>query len=74
MSLNGLDDAKVVEAHEFAAAELGGWYGFPIFSSQFLFLCSSERAIIRVSVNYHDDIFNSSCLPWRLHVADVELP
>ncbi|KAI6092531.1 hypothetical protein F4821DRAFT_136375 [Hypoxylon rubiginosum] len=26
MSLNGLDDAKVVEAHEFAAAELGGWF------------------------------------------------
>ncbi|KAI1777640.1 hypothetical protein F4818DRAFT_320350 [Hypoxylon cercidicola] len=26
MSLNGLDDAKVVEAHEFAAAEPGGWF------------------------------------------------
>ncbi|KAI1768976.1 hypothetical protein GGR53DRAFT_271373 [Hypoxylon sp. FL1150] len=26
MSLNGLNDAKVVEAHEYAAAELGGWF------------------------------------------------
>ncbi len=27
MSLNGLDEAKVVEAHETAASEPGGWYG-----------------------------------------------
>lgn len=26
MSLNGLDDAKVKEAHEGAVAEAGGWY------------------------------------------------
>lgn len=26
MSLNGLDDAKVKEAHEAAVAEAGGWY------------------------------------------------
>ncbi|XXH04952.1 hypothetical protein Hte_011375 [Hypoxylon texense] len=26
MSLNGLDDAKVVDAHEFAATEPGGWF------------------------------------------------
>lgn len=26
MSLNGLDDAKVKEAHDAAAAEPGGWY------------------------------------------------
>ncbi|KAI1406647.1 hypothetical protein F4819DRAFT_439849 [Hypoxylon fuscum] len=31
MSLNGLDDAKVKEAHEFAVAEPGGWYEAPIF-------------------------------------------
>ncbi|KAJ6439908.1 gpi-anchored cell surface glycoprotein [Purpureocillium lavendulum] len=27
MSLNGLDEAKVVEAHEAATSEPGGWYG-----------------------------------------------
>lgn len=27
MSLNGLDDAKVKEAHDAAVAEPGGWYG-----------------------------------------------
>lgn len=26
MSLNGLEDAKVKEAHEAAVAEAGGWY------------------------------------------------
>lgn len=26
MSLNGLDDARVKEAHETAVAEPGGWY------------------------------------------------
>jgi len=26
MSLNGLDDARVKEAHEAAVAEPGGWY------------------------------------------------
>jgi hypothetical protein len=26
MSLNGLDDARVKEAHEAAVAEAGGWY------------------------------------------------
>lgn len=26
MSLNGLDDVKVKEAHEAAVAEAGGWY------------------------------------------------
>jgi hypothetical protein len=29
MSLNGLDAAKVVEAHEAATAEPGGWYDCP---------------------------------------------
>jgi len=31
MSLNGLDDPKVKEAHEAAAAEPGGWYVFSCF-------------------------------------------
>lgn len=29
MSLNGLDDPKVAEAHEAAAGEPGGWYEYP---------------------------------------------
>jgi hypothetical protein len=34
MSLNGLDDANIKEAHEFAVSEAGGWYG--------QFLCGSD--------------------------------
>ena len=33
MSLNGLDDAKVKEAHDAAVAEPGGWYELPPQSS-----------------------------------------
>lgn len=28
MSLNGLDDPKIVEAHEAGVAEPGGWYAW----------------------------------------------
>lgn len=30
MSLNGLDDPKVADAHEAAAGEPGGWYGYAL--------------------------------------------
>lgn len=35
MSLNGLDDVKVKEAHEAAVAEAGGWYVNPLISFSF---------------------------------------
>ena len=36
MSLNGLEDAKVVEAYEAAATEPGGWYDAPFLASLYL--------------------------------------
>lgn len=35
MSLNGLDDAQVKEAHEAAVAEAGGWYVIPTLRGVF---------------------------------------
>lgn len=42
MSLNGLDDAQVKEAHEAAVAEAGGWY--VCFFFPFLSLSHTTRA------------------------------
>lgn len=37
MSLNGLDDPKIVEAHEAGVAEPGGWYA--LFNSPDFQVC-----------------------------------
>ena len=53
MSLNGLDDARVKQAHETAVAEPGGWY-VPIPHCPLLLLallCNSEL-IIRATRGY----------------------
>lgn len=34
MSLNGLDNAQVKEAHEAAVAEAGGWYVYSFYHRQ----------------------------------------
>lgn len=54
MSLNGLDDVKVKEAHDAAVAEAGGWYvNFYLFSfpqgqtcRRALYLLNPNQALI----------------------------
>jgi hypothetical protein len=44
MSLNGLDDAKVKEAHDAAVGEPGGWYVYT--STRFMFVFGMRRLML----------------------------
>jgi hypothetical protein len=51
MSLNGLDDAKVKEAHDAAIAEPGGWYELTISPGACPALCLAGRTRLAQHLN-----------------------